>query len=180
MFSARVRLVCGERTKERRRLRCNLRTTSPPGRFLRQRARQSRRTGRAMLKLEIMMPGRRNSLAAQRFAVRRVREDEAPKLSAQIPALSSLRLAIQEKSGAGGTNHIRRVLVDTAPALFLVPCGDPRCTNGEHDLTRSVLHSLRAGETSFRGSDDCTGSIGSSPCLRVLHFDGTAEYHGVS
>jgi hypothetical protein len=124
-----------------------------------------------------MMPGRRNSLAAQRFAERRVREDEAPKLTDQVPALSSLRLAIQEKSGAGGTNHIRRVIVDSAPALFLVPCGDPRCVSGEHDLTWTVLHSLRAGETSFHGTDDCTGSIGSSPCQRVLHFDGTAEYN---
>jgi hypothetical protein len=40
------------------------------------------------------------------------------------------------------------------------------------------MHALRAGETSFHGSDDCTGNIGSSVCSRVLRFDGVAEYAG--
>ncbi len=123
-----------------------------------------------------MMPMRRNSLAALRFAERRRREDEAPKLCQQVPDLTSLELEIEERSGAGGTKHIRRFMVDHAPALFLVPCGDPRCSEGEHDLTHDIMRALRASQTSFRGSDDCAGSIGTSSCLRVVHFEGTARY----
>ena len=123
-----------------------------------------------------MMPHRKNSLAAQRFAGRRERENEAPKLSAQVPALASLRFDIEEQSGAGATRYVRRFMVDSAPALFLVPCGDPRCQGEEHDLTMTVMRALRARETSFQGTDDCGGSIGTSPCLRVVRFDSTAEY----
>jgi hypothetical protein len=122
------------------------------------------------------MYNRRNSLAAQRFADRRQREDEAPKLNSQVPDLTSLRLDIEERSGAGSTKHIRRLVVDRAPALFLVPCGDPRCTDGGHDLTSAVMRALRGHETSFHGTDECSGGLGSGTCSRVLHFDGTAEY----
>jgi hypothetical protein len=123
-----------------------------------------------------MMRSRMNSPAAQRFADRRQREDEAPKLSTQVPSLTTLELEIEERTGIGGTKHTRRILIDRAPALFLVPCGDPRCMDGEHDLTTTVMRALRAHETSFHGSDECRGSIGPSACSRVLHFDGTAAY----
>jgi hypothetical protein len=124
-----------------------------------------------------MMPSRKNnSLAAQRFAERRRREDDAPRLCDQVPALKSLRIDIEECFGSGSTKHIRRIIVGSARALFLVPCGDPRCIDGEHDLTYSVMHALRAKETSFHGSDDCAGNIGSSVCARVLRFEGAAEY----
>ena len=124
-----------------------------------------------------MMPSmRKNSLAAQRFAERRRREDEAPALRQQVPELISLQLDVQERFGMGGTRYIRRIVVDRAPALFLVPCGDPRCIDGEHDLTTPIMRALRAHETSFDGSDDCTGSIGTSACGRVLHFDAAAAY----
>jgi hypothetical protein len=129
-----------------------------------------------VLILLAMMPYRRNSVAALRFAERRRREDDAPRLSDQVPGLTSLEFVIEERSGMTGTKHIRRFMVDRAPALFLVPCGDPRCTDGEHDLTTSVMYSLRARERSFRGTDDCTGSIGTSVCGRVVTFDATAEY----
>jgi hypothetical protein len=122
------------------------------------------------------MPSRRNVLAAQRFAERRRREDDAPRLCEQVPSLKSLRIEIEECFGSGSTKHIRRFVVGSAHALFLVPCGDPRCVDGEHDLTYSVMHALRARETSFHGSDDCAGSIGSSVCARVLRFEGAAEY----
>ena len=124
----------------------------------------------------MMMSHRLNSPAAQRFAGRRQREDEAPKLLAEVPDLLSLEMQIEERSGVGGTKHLRRVLVDRAPALFLVPCGDPRCIDGEHDLTMEIMHALRGHQGTFSGHDDCRGAIGSSPCLRVLHFDGKAEY----
>jgi len=117
-----------------------------------------------------------NSPAALRFADRRQREDDAPKLSSQVPGLTMLQLEIEERTGIGGTKHTRRFLVDRAPALFLVQCGDPRCLDGEHDLTLTVMRALRAHETSFHGSDECRGSVGTSSCSRVIHFDGTAAY----
>jgi hypothetical protein len=125
----------------------------------------------------VMMPHRRNGPAAQRYAERRQREDEAPKLNAQVPALARLRLEIEECVGQGSTKYIRTFVVDHAPALFLVPCGDPRCLDGGHDLTREVMRALRAHEVSFRGSDNCEGAVGTSSCQRVVHFQGTAEYH---
>jgi hypothetical protein len=125
----------------------------------------------------MMMNHRRSSAQALRFAERRRREDEAPKLCSRVPTLSSLKLEIEERTGVGSTKHMRYVVVDRAPALFLVPCGDPRCVDGEHDLTATVLHALDAHETSFQGDDGCTGSVGTAgDCGRVLHFAGTAEY----
>jgi hypothetical protein len=124
-----------------------------------------------------MMNSRRNSPQALRFAERRKREDDAPRLREMVPNLVSLRLDIADRSGvAEGSEHIRRVVVDHAPALFLVPCGDPRCVDGEHDLTNTVLRALRSRETSFHGEDACRGSIGPSACSRVLQFDAFAAY----
>jgi hypothetical protein len=119
---------------------------------------------------------RKNSPQALRFAERRKREDEAPRLHDQVPSLKSLLLEIEDRSGVGGTTHTRRVIVDRAPALFLIQCGDPRCLDGEHDLTNSVMHSLRSRQTSFKGEDVCRGSVGPSACSRVLHFGAVAEY----
>ncbi|HEY4012984.1 MAG TPA: hypothetical protein VGM06_06585 [Polyangiaceae bacterium] len=123
-----------------------------------------------------MMPFRKHGLEAQRFAERRRREDEAPKLSGEVPALQSLKLEIEEHSAGGRVKYVRRILVDRAPALFLVPCGDPRCVDGDHDLTSVVMRALQARETAFRGSHHCEGSVGSSGCSRDVQFDGTAEY----
>jgi hypothetical protein len=125
------------------------------------------------------MMNRRNSAAAQRFAERRRREEDAPRLHDQVPNLVSLKLEIEERSGVTGVKHTRRVVVDRAPALFLVPCGDARCADGEHDLTTTVMTALRAHETSFQGTDECTGSAPSPTapaCARVVHFDAVAEY----
>jgi hypothetical protein len=119
---------------------------------------------------------RRFSPQAQRFAERRRREDDAPRLHDQVPDLLSLRLDIEDGLAVGGNKHTRRVVIDRAPALFLVPCGDPRCTSGEHDLTTTVMRALRTRETSFRGEDACAGTVGQSACSRVLRFDATAEY----
>ena len=124
----------------------------------------------------MLMPYRRNTVASERFAERRRRENEAPKLRAQVPTLTSLKLLIEEQNGVGSTKHVRHVMIDSAPALFLVPCGDPRCADGEHDLTTTVLRALDTRKTSFQGDDDCTGSVGMGYCARVIHFNGTAEY----
>jgi hypothetical protein len=119
---------------------------------------------------------RRNSVQAVRFAERRRREDEAPRLSDQVPNLTSLRLEIEDRCGVGVATYIRPVLIDRAPALFLIQCGDPRCIDGEHDLTTAVMQALRQGKRSFEGEDNCGGSVGPGACSRVLHFSAAAEY----
>jgi len=125
-----------------------------------------------------LLTHRKQSPAALRFAERRKREDEAPRLSTEVPELTSLRLEIEERSGSSVAQpkHIRRVVVENAPALFLIPCGDPRCLEGGHDATATVMRALRAHATIFEGTDGCTGSVGSSACGRILHFEAFAEY----
>jgi hypothetical protein len=124
-----------------------------------------------------MMNSRRGNEQALRFEERRRREDDAPRLREQVPSLVSLQLNVDDCSGvAGGTTYIRRVVVDQAPALFVVPCGDPHCVGGEHDLTMGIMRSLRSHETSFRGNDECRGTVGLGSCLRVLRFTAAAAY----
>ncbi len=123
----------------------------------------------------------RNSPGALRFAERRRREDEAPRLCAEVPELLSLQLSIEERSDGGAIRHTRRVVIGRAPALFLVPCGDSRCIDGEHDLTSAVMGALHAHEKTFGGDDGCRGSLGQGLCARTIHFDACAEYEvGVS
>ena len=126
-----------------------------------------------------MQNNRRQSEGAQRFAERRRREDESPRLTAEVPQLQSLALEISEKSEGGPVaepTHVRRVVVQHAPALFLLPCGDARCRDGGHDITHAVMRALRAADTRFEGQDVCTGSVGTGPCSRTLHFVGIATY----
>jgi hypothetical protein len=124
-----------------------------------------------------MMNSRKHSVQAQRFAERRRREDEAPRLQDQVPSLTSLKLEVEDRSGVfGGSTHTRRIVVERAPALFLVPCGDPRCGGDEHDLTSNVMSALRYRETSFQGEDECRGSLGLGTCSRVLKFTAIATY----
>jgi hypothetical protein len=122
---------------------------------------------------------RRHSEAAQRFADRRRREDEAPRLAAEVPRLTGLKLEIEERSGSSPVaepTHVRRIVVEHAPALFALPCGDSRCKDGGHDITHAVMRQLRAGQTRFDGDDICQGSVGSTQCSRVLHYVATATY----
>jgi hypothetical protein len=123
---------------------------------------------------------RKHGEAAQLFAERRRREDEAPRLIAEIPNLRSLRLDVDEHNRDGIVStepaHIRRIVVDSAPALFFLPCGDARCKDGGHDITRSVMQALRAGETRFEGEDECGGSQGSGQCGRILRYVGSATF----
>jgi len=122
---------------------------------------------------------RRQSEGAQRFAERRKREDESPRLIAEVPRLQSLALEVEERSEGSPVaepTHVRRVVVQHAPALFVLPCGDSRCRDGGHDVTHAVMRALRAGETRFEGEDACAGSVGTGQCSRVLHFVGIATY----
>jgi hypothetical protein len=123
------------------------------------------------------MNSRRNGPQAQRFADRRKREDDAPRLAAEVPGLVTLQFDVEDRAGVcGGTKYTRRIMVDHAPALFLVPCGDPRCSGEEHDLTHEMMRALHSQRTSFEGDDECRGSVGPGSCTRVLKFEAVATY----
>ena len=117
--------------------------------------------------------------AAERAQARRELENAAPRLATEVPTLATLKLELEEHEGTSRRpeqNHIRHIVVASAPALFMVPCGDSRCKDGGHDITRDVMRSLRSGETKFNGTDACQGSQGSGLCVRILHYTGIATY----
>ena len=120
---------------------------------------------------------RDNAEKADRSVERHGREDAAPRLHAEVPGLTSLQFDVEDGCGVvWGTRYTRRIVVDQAPALFLVPCGDPRCVGDAHDLTVEVMRALRSQETSFHGEEECAGSVGSSGCPHVLRFKAVASY----
>jgi hypothetical protein len=126
-----------------------------------------------------MRAHRKQTAAALRSAERRQREDDAPRLSTEVPELVSLSLEIEERSESTAAlqqKHTRRVVVTSAPALFLLPCGDPKCEDGGHDVTYAIMRALRARETEFSGEDSCCGALGQSQCRRILHYVAAAEY----
>ncbi|HEY3817874.1 MAG TPA: hypothetical protein VGL81_11915 [Polyangiaceae bacterium] len=121
----------------------------------------------------------RNSEAAQRFAERRRREDAAPRLREAVPGLATLRLEVDEHRGvmnAGDPKHVRLVVVDSAPALFSLPCGDHSCREGGHEMTDAVLRALQSGAARIELEDPCHGTIGTAPCGAVMHIVVTATY----
>jgi hypothetical protein len=115
--------------------------------------------------------------AAQRSAERRKREDEAPRLSAEVPRLTSLRIEVVEHVPNGTTKHVKLV-VDRAPALFVIACGDGTCQEGGHDITREVISALRSQRPEYLGDSSCTGSTGSAPCTRTISYRVAAAYSG--
>jgi len=122
---------------------------------------------------------RRNGEAAQRAAERRQRENDAARLHAEVPRLETLRLEIQEQRGDGvlaAAAHIRRIVVEHAPALFVVQCSDRSCKDGGHDLTAAIMRELAAGSTRFEGEHACDGRSGSVPCTNILRYVGVATY----
>jgi hypothetical protein len=124
-----------------------------------------------------MVNFRKNSPQALRFAERRRREDDAPRLRDEVENLVDLQLNVDDRAGViEGNRYIRRVVVDRASSLFLVPCGDPRCAGEDHDLTPVVMRALHAQQTSFGGDDGCNGSVGPAPCSRILRFEAVATY----
>lgn len=126
---------------------------------------------------------RKTSVSAQRFAARRQQEDDAPRLSREVPHLVSLRLSIEERStnfSVSTPRYLRHIMVGSAPALFLLPCGDPRCSEGGHDVTLQVMAALRSGSVSFKGQHLCGGAVGPIPCPRTVLYEGVAEYRAAS
>ena len=65
-----------------------------------------------------MRMSKKQSEAAQRYAERRQREDEAPRLKSVAPDLVSLSVEVEDGSGAGvaPSRHVRHVVVESAPA----------------------------------------------------------------
>lgn len=119
---------------------------------------------------------RRSSPAALRSAERRQREDDAPRLKALVPELSTLQIAVSEEHAGGSSKHVKHVVVERAPALFVIPCGDSNCLDGGHDLTHEIMSSLRSRATTASGDSACGGMTGSAPCPRRIHYDLTAVY----
>jgi len=118
------------------------------------------------------------SEAALRFAERLQREQEAPRLRQRVPSLATLRLEITD--GRGATNadpkHVRIIVVDTAPALFSLTCGDHGCRDGGHDLTSDVLRGLLARAAHFEVADACLGTVGAAECGRTMRVEVSATY----
>ena len=127
----------------------------------------------------MLLNRRKVSEAAVHAAERRERESAAGLLLVQVPRLATLEIAVEERRGdikIGETRHVRRFVVNQAPALFEMRCTDRRCTEGGHDLTWQVMNSLRAMAGRFEGEHTCDGNIGQDGCDRVLRFIGTATY----
>jgi hypothetical protein len=118
------------------------------------------------------------SEAAQRYAERLQLEQEAPRLRDRVPALAALRLEITDgrSIATGDPKHTRIIVVDTAPALFSLTCGDHACRDGGHDVTNAVLDGLRARATRFEVQDACYGSVGMGQCGRTMLVEVTATY----
>lgn len=117
--------------------------------------------------------------AAERTAERRRRESEAPRLLGVAPDLKLLELVIEERRDGRTlpeTTHKKRVVLEHAPALFVMPCMDRSCRDGGHDVTAEILHALSKKQTTFSGEDPCNGQTGSANCQRVMHYTATAEF----
>lgn len=127
---------------------------------------------------ENLFGGRRNSEAALRSQERRKREDEARRLQDEVPALESLVLTFRDglPGASGAVEHVRRVPVGSAPALFEQTCQNRDCKGGGHDLTYEIMRALQSGATQLEGRDECAGSAGTAPCRFVLSYVGTATY----
>jgi len=130
------------------------------------------------LKKTVMMSRNLRTEAAQRFAERRRREDEAPRLLDLVPSLATLRLEMRSRGGSvnAEARHARIVVVDRAPALFALKCDDPTCRGGGYDVTAPIMSGLLAATTSFDMEDTCRGTVGEAACGRSVRVHVTATY----
>ncbi|HEY5959723.1 MAG TPA: hypothetical protein VIV60_24385 [Polyangiaceae bacterium] len=107
---------------------------------------------------------------------RRRREDDAPRISAIVPQLSELSIYVDEHSTIASPRYVRRVVVQSAPALFIVPCSDEHCADGGHDISSEVIGAIRSKLQTFSGSHVCTGQMGTRDCGRKMWYRGEAVY----
>jgi hypothetical protein len=113
-------------------------------------------------------------------AEQRRREDEAPRLRDAVASLESLRLRFSDVRLEGRQTtppYVKPVVVATAPAHFEVRCTDKDC-DGRHDLTRPLMHALRASQQACSGESSCNGMIGDMPCDHTLVYTAEATYSG--
>jgi hypothetical protein len=116
---------------------------------------------------------------AERARARRAKEDDAKRLKDEVPALASLSLEVDSVRADGmatEAGYTRRVVVDFAPALFVIPCTEKACEGGGYDLTLEMVAKLRANEATFQGEAKCAGTTPLGPCGRVLRWRATASY----
>jgi hypothetical protein len=109
------------------------------------------------------------------------REDQAKRLLEEVPSLKSLRMTVRHRRGEMGfsaSEFVKVVIVSRAPALFVIPCGDPHCRDGGADVTQEVLRALRTGKQSFEGTAHCSGALGtaSHSCTTVMTYTCEATY----
>jgi hypothetical protein len=124
---------------------------------------------------------RRNTEAAERARERRQKEDSAPRLAAEVPALRSMRLSISFRRGetiVSDASYVRVVVVANAPSLFEISCSDSYCQGGGHQATQQIIDSLKAQKTHFEGEIPCRGAVGSTGtrCTSVLIYQVEATY----
>jgi hypothetical protein len=94
-------------------------------------------------------------------------------LAAEFPLLRTARIEIVD---SGSTKYARHVVVARSPALFIVPCGDPACKDGGHDITHEVMDAFRRRLETATGESSCGGTTGSAQCRRSIQFTLTAGY----
>ena len=120
---------------------------------------------------------RRKTEASLRFEERRRREQAAPRLRERVPELTGLRLEVEELSDTVAlTKHVRLIVVESAPALFVLPCGDPSCEGGGYEITDTVMRALASHEDRFEAEDRCYGTTGNVSCTRRVHVTAIATY----
>jgi hypothetical protein len=122
------------------------------------------------------LSSRATAKAARRSADRLRYEAGSIRLHKEVPALSTLRIAVTEHGPLVPINYVKHVMVGSAPALFVFECGDPTCDGGGHDVTSSILYSLRGMRTEFAGHDACAGTVGLGQCRRTIDFRAYAAY----
>jgi hypothetical protein len=113
-------------------------------------------------------------------ARRREVEATAAALHEIVPSLRELSLRVVRRLGDDlerRDSHVRRVVVDRAPAYFFSPCLDHDCVGG-HDLTDLVLDGLRALQTTIVGTAPCDAGGLETGCPGVLELEATARYEG--
>jgi hypothetical protein len=121
---------------------------------------------------------RRKGELPEALAEHRRREDAAPRLRDEVRRLVSLRLTLEDLRDEGrvvAMSYVKPIVVADAPAYFEIRCMEPRC-DGRHDLTDAVMHALRQSKPSFAGRSDCPGSMGDTPCARVLAYSCEATF----
>ena len=112
--------------------------------------------------------------AAARADARREREDSFPRLARELPGLEALSIRIAEGIPGSITEHVRHVMVASAPALFESRCAT--CSDGVHDYTDELLRALKSRSTPATGESPCNGLHAAGPCTCVLRYNAIATF----